>query len=111
MNRQRHQRNKSKSPSHPKRSSQSVSPENVAAQTMDKKIASADCKPVCEQDLKPALPMPQNQEQQRAAFAIEAVRARLEGADAIDRKELASHAAAFPVMIRMNGLGQAAAFY
>ena len=119
MSRQRHQRRKSSSS--PKRSFQSASPVNVAAQAMDKKIASADCKPVCKQDSKSALSTVQNQEQQRAAFALEMVREQLncykrKHSDNAKKcfdsaKELASHAAAFPVMIRMNGLGQAAAFY
>ncbi len=54
--------------------------------------------------------MPQTIQQQRAAYALEAIhKARRElRPDAL--KELKSYASALPAMIHMNGLGQAAAF-
>lgn len=49
-------------------------------------------------------------QQQRAAFALKQVKAALADAN-ISAKEFKSQAESFPAMIRMNGLGQAAAFY
>ena len=51
----------------------------------------------------------QTLQQQRAKYALEAVNALLD--TDVNQKELKSYAAGFPAMIRMNGLGQAAAFY
>ncbi len=48
-------------------------------------------------------------QQQRAQYALEKVETAK--ADGISQKEFKSYAASFPAMIRMNGLGQAAAFY
>jgi CRISPR-associated protein Cmr5 len=56
-------------------------------------------------------------QQQRAAFALKKVKAALDEAKAdpkragFSAKEFKSQAESFPAMIRMNGLGQAAAFY
>lgn len=50
----------------------------------------------------------QTMQQERAKFALERVEAAKEN---ISQKEFKSYAAGFPAMIRMNGLGQAAAFY
>jgi CRISPR-associated protein Cmr5 len=52
----------------------------------------------------------QTLQQQRARFALEKVKAALADAN-ISAKEFKSQAESFPAMIRMNGLGQAAAFY
>jgi CRISPR-associated protein Cmr5 len=48
-------------------------------------------------------------QQRRAKFALEAVQKAI--ADKVSQKEYRSYASALPAMIRMNGLGQAAAFY
>lgn len=56
-------------------------------------------------------------QQQRAVFAMKKVKAALDEAKAdskragFSEKEFKSQAESFPAMIRMNGLGQAAAFY
>lgn len=51
----------------------------------------------------------QTAQQRRAKWALEKVEdARNSG---VSRKEYKSYASAFPAMIQMNGLGQAAAFY
>lgn len=51
----------------------------------------------------------QTMQQQRAQFALRKVSdAKSSG---VSQKEFKSYAANFPAMIRMNGLGQAAAFY
>lgn len=49
----------------------------------------------------------QTLQQQRAQFALEAVKAIA----ATDLEDFKRQAESFPAMIRMNGLGQAAAFY
>lgn len=51
----------------------------------------------------------QTLQQQRAKYALEQVNAAFGGS--VNRKEFKSYASAFPAMIQMNGLGQAAAFY
>lgn len=51
----------------------------------------------------------QTMQQQRAAHALKAVKEWCKNPEG--QKELKSYAAAFPAMIKMNGLGQAAAFY
>lgn len=48
--------------------------------------------------------------QQRARFALERVQ-KAQTADKFNGKEFKSYASAFPAMIHMNGLGQAAAFF
>lgn len=55
----------------------------------------------------------QTQQQARAAFALKEVQSALNGLKdkPKQRKEFKAHASAFPAMIQMNGLGQAAAFY
>lgn len=53
----------------------------------------------------------QTLQQQRARFALNQVKSALNNADEKSRKEFKSQAESFPAMIRMNGLGQAAAFY
>jgi len=59
----------------------------------------------------------QTLQQERARFALEKVKAALsEAKETPDKagfspKEFKSQAESFPAMIRMNGLGQAAAFY
>lgn len=59
----------------------------------------------------------QTMQQQRAKYALEAVETvvkrleKKEKHDLIKASEYASYASAFPAMIKMNGLGQAAAFY
>jgi len=59
----------------------------------------------------------QTLQQQRAAFAMKKVKAALDEAKVdpkragFSEKEFKSQAESFPAMIRMNGLGQAAAFY
>lgn len=50
-------------------------------------------------------------QQQRARFALDQVKDALKNSDEKARKEFKSQAESFPAMIRMNGLGQAAAFY
>lgn len=50
-------------------------------------------------------------QQERARFALTQITASAEHLQGNDRKEFLSHAASFPSMIQMNGLGQAAAFY
>lgn len=54
-------------------------------------------------------PIMQTAHQRRAKWALE----KVEAADnsGVSRKEYKSYASAFPAMIQMNGLGQAAAFY
>lgn len=54
--------------------------------------------------------MMQTIQQQRAKFALERVISASSNS-AVNQKEYKSCAASFPVMIHMNGLGQAAAFY
>ncbi len=49
----------------------------------------------------------QTMQQKRAKYALE----RVEAAKGASEKEYKSYAASFPAMIKMNGLGQAAAFY
>lgn len=51
----------------------------------------------------------QTMQQERAKHALTQVEAAKESG--INQKEFRSYAASFPSMIRMNGLGQAAAFY
>lgn len=51
----------------------------------------------------------QTMQQRRAKYALEQVEAAK--TNGISQKEFKSYAASFPSMIRMNGLGQAAAFY
>lgn len=51
----------------------------------------------------------QTLEQQRARHALTKVQEALQ--DNVNRKEFKSSAAGFPAMVKMNGLGQAAAFY
>lgn len=51
----------------------------------------------------------QTMQQERARYALEQVEALKK--NGIGQKEFKSYAASFPSMIRMNGLGQAAAFY
>lgn len=55
----------------------------------------------------------QTMQQERAKYALEQVLKQVEAAktNGISQKEFKSYAAGFPSMIRMNGLGQAAAFY
>lgn len=53
----------------------------------------------------------QTQQQARAAFALKKVQSALKDLNGKPRKEFKAHASAFPAMIQMNGLGQAAAFY
>jgi CRISPR-associated protein Cmr5 len=55
----------------------------------------------------------QTLQQQRAQFALKKVKDALEEAKhtGFSPKEFKSQAESFPAMIRMNGLGQAAAFY
>lgn len=59
----------------------------------------------------------QTLQQQRAAFALKKVKSALDEAKAdpkragFSEKEFKSQAESFPAMIRMNGLGQAAASY
>ena len=52
----------------------------------------------------------QTLQQQRAAFALTKVKSALTEPN-LSAKEFKSQAESFPAMIRMNGLGQAAAFY
>lgn len=52
----------------------------------------------------------QTLQQQRARFALDQVKAALADTS-LSTKEFKSQAESFPAMIRMNGLGQAAAFY
>jgi CRISPR-associated protein Cmr5 len=52
----------------------------------------------------------QTLQQQRARFALDRVKDALAEAN-LSEKEFKSQAESFPAMIRMNGLGQAAAFY
>lgn len=52
----------------------------------------------------------QTLQQQRAAFALTKVKSALTDTN-LSAKEFKSQAESFPAMIRMNGLGQAAAFY
>jgi CRISPR-associated protein Cmr5 len=49
----------------------------------------------------------QTLQQQRAGFAL----AQVKAVPAADREDFKRQAESFPAMIRMNGLGQAAAFY
>lgn len=49
--------------------------------------------------------------QKRARYALMEIQQASEKLNDRDRKEYLSYAASFPAMIRMNGLGQAAAFY
>lgn len=51
----------------------------------------------------------QTLQQRRARYALEAIQAAVD--KNVNRKEYLSYASALPAMIRMNGLGQAAAFY
>ncbi|MFA7240143.1 MAG: type III-B CRISPR module-associated protein Cmr5 [Sulfuricellaceae bacterium] len=51
----------------------------------------------------------QTMQQERARYALEQVETLKK--NGIGQKEFKSYAASFPAMIRMNGLGQAAAFY
>lgn len=51
----------------------------------------------------------QTLQQERARYALEQVEAAK--SNGIAQSEFKSYAAGFPAMIRMNGLGQAAAFY
>lgn len=53
--------------------------------------------------------MMQTAQQRRAKWALEKVEAARN--NGVSRKEYKSYASAFPAMIQMNGLGQAAAFY
>ena len=50
-------------------------------------------------------------QQQRAAFALDQVKAILKAIPVAEREDFKRQAESFPAMIRMNGLGQAAAFY
>lgn len=52
----------------------------------------------------------QTMQQQRARYALEQVEVA-KSDNTIPQKEYKSYAASFPAMIRMSGLGQAAAFY
>lgn len=52
-----------------------------------------------------------NQQQERAKYALDEIRSLSEKTNQKGKKELKSYANAFPAMIQMNGLGQAAAFY
>lgn len=54
-------------------------------------------------------PVIQTAQQRRAKYALEQVEAAKDSR--ISSKEYKSYASAFPAMIQMNGLGQAAAFY
>lgn len=54
--------------------------------------------------------MPRMMEQERAAFALSKVSAFTHEPVSL-QKELRSHVSALPALIRMNGLGQALAFY
>ena len=61
---------------------------------------------------KPAVKtMPRMMEQERAQFALAKVSDFAEKCPAERQKELRSHVSALPALIRMNGLGQALAFY
>lgn len=51
----------------------------------------------------------QTPQQQRACYALERVQKAIQSR--VDSKEYSSYASGLPAMIRMNGLGQAAAFY
>lgn len=58
----------------------------------------------------------QTLQQQRARFALDKVKSAVDEANMTERagytaKEFKSQAESFPAMIRMNGLGPAAAFY
>lgn len=60
---------------------------------------------------KPAVKtMPRMMEQERAQFALERI-TEFTAQSSERQKELRSHVSALPALIRMNGLGQALAFY
>ncbi|MBU0500422.1 MAG: type III-B CRISPR module-associated protein Cmr5 [Gammaproteobacteria bacterium] len=77
-------------------------PSSMAQQPAPITVGSAPPPPV-------SVVSPQTLQQQRAGYALKKVRKAIE--DGIDQKEFKSYASAFPAMIQMNGLGQAAAFY
>ena len=54
--------------------------------------------------------MPRMMEQERAKFALERI-TEFTAQSSERHKELRSHVSALPALIRMNGLGQALAFY
>lgn len=55
--------------------------------------------------------MQQTMQQQRAAYALERVKAASGNSQTNHQKEYKSYASQLPAMIHMNGLGQAAAFF